>query len=123
MSSMVSVRVVSPDGRGREAAQARMARSTVAKAVGLLGRKRLSPDDGMLLWQCRAIHTAFMRFAIDAVFLDRSLRVVGVSSRVKPFRIVVGPAGTRHVLELPSGTAEQMRLHPGCSLSLSTAGG
>ncbi len=123
MNSVVSVRVIAPKDRAREAAKAKIARTPVAKAIGLLGRRWLSPNYGMLLWRCRAIHTAFMRFAIDAVFLDRSLRVVGVSPSVKPFRIVVGPEGTRHVLELPSGTAKQMCLHPGCSLSLSSAEG
>jgi len=121
VSNVVSVRVVAPKSKGQEAAKAKIARTPVAKAIGLLGRRRISPHDGMLLWRCRAIHTAFMKFAIDAVFLDRSLRVVGVSPCVKPFRIVVGPEGTRHVLELPSGAAEQMRLFPGCSLSLSSA--
>ena len=53
---------------------------------GLLGRDRLAPGSALVISPCLAVHTAFMRFAIDVVFLDRDDRVVKVSPEVRPFR-------------------------------------
>lgn len=49
----------------------------------------------------------FMRFAIDAVFVDRSLRVVRVASRLRPWVLAARGPGADAVLELPAGTAER----------------
>lgn len=69
---------------------------------GLMGRRGLPAGEGLLLSPAPAIHTAFMRFPIDALFLDRDLRVLKVVERLRPWRI----ASQRHahsVLELPAG--------------------
>ena len=47
----------------------------------------------------------FMRFAIDAVFLDRAGRVVKVAADLPPWRLAIAARGARDVLELPAGTA------------------
>jgi uncharacterized membrane protein (UPF0127 family) len=44
-----------------------------------------------------------MRFEVDAVFLNRQLRVLGLASRVRPWRVLLAPRGTAHVLELAAG--------------------
>jgi hypothetical protein len=49
---------------------------------------------------------AFMRFPIDAVFLDRELRVVKVASDLRPWR-AAGSRGAKAVLEIPAGEAER----------------
>jgi uncharacterized membrane protein (UPF0127 family) len=53
---------------------------------GLLGRRSLSAGEGLLLRPAAAIHTAFMRFAIDAVFLDREGVVLRVAHDLAPWR-------------------------------------
>lgn len=63
------------------------------------------------------MHTAFMRFAIDVVFLDQALQVVGISPRVPPWRLA-GRRGARHALELPAGEAEARVLRVGEHLAL-----
>lgn len=54
-----------------------------------------------------------MRFAIDAVFLDRELRVVKIAAALPPFRTSFGGKGAHSVLELPAGRAERMGLEVG----------
>jgi uncharacterized membrane protein (UPF0127 family) len=62
---------------------------------------------------CNGIHMFFMRFPIDAVFLDRRLRVVRVVHRLRPWRIVPLVVGARSVVELPAGTARAVGLAVG----------
>ena len=83
---------------------------------GLLGRKYLRQGEGMVLRPGWSIHTAFMRFPIDAVFLDRSDRVVKVASDLRPWRIAAC-RGARTVLELGAGEAARRGLRPGVSLT------
>ena len=88
-----------------------------ARMKGLLGRRELTVDEGLLLRPAGSVHTAFMRFPIDVVFLDRSLRVLDVRSEVGPWR-VVARRGASVVLELPAGRAEQRGIEPGTVLTL-----
>jgi uncharacterized membrane protein (UPF0127 family) len=71
---------------------------------GLLGRRELPPGEGLLMRPTSSIHTFFMRFPIDVVFLDRDLVVRKVASGVKPWRLVVARRA-RSVLELAAGEA------------------
>ena len=71
---------------------------------GLMGRRELAPGSGMLLRPAGSVHTCFMRFPIDVVFLDADLRVLRVAHRVEPWR-AVRARGARAVLELPAGRA------------------
>ena len=71
---------------------------------GLLGRSELPRGEGILLRPCGSIHTFFMRFPIDAVFVDRDGRVVGVERELKPWR-TARRRGAKAVLELAAGAA------------------
>ena len=66
--------------------KAKVARTLFARMKGLIGTKRLPPGEGMLILRCKAIHTFFMSFAIDATFLDRDDRVVKVVRNIRPWR-------------------------------------
>jgi uncharacterized membrane protein (UPF0127 family) len=83
---------------------------------GLLGRRTLPSDEGLLLRPAGSIHTAFMRFPIDAVFLDRDNRVVKVVSDLAPWRTAAF-RGARAVLELQAGEAARRGLRAGICLS------
>ncbi len=83
---------------------------------GLMGRRKLGEDEGLLIEPCSSIHTMFMRFAIDVVFLDREHRIVKVAT-VPPFRAALG-RGSHAVLEIAAGTAERNGLEVGDALSL-----
>ena len=87
-------------------ARCRLADRPWTRVRGLLGRRRLDADEGLLLRPASSIHTLFMRFSIDAVFLDRDLVVRKVANGVKPWRLVFAPRA-RSVLELAAGEAER----------------
>jgi uncharacterized membrane protein (UPF0127 family) len=84
---------------------------------GLLGRRSLGDGEGLLLRPAGSIHTAFMKFPIDAVFLDADLRVLRVETNLRPWR-VAAQRGATAVVELPAGTAEGMGLAVGMTLEL-----
>lgn len=71
---------------------------------GLLGRTSLPPGEGLLLRPAGSVHTFFMRFPIDVVFLDRDGVVVGVEPELAPWR-TAGRRGARAVVELAAGEA------------------
>ena len=82
------------------------ARSFKERLIGLLNRKSIQPDEGLLMKPCRQIHTFFMKFAIDAVFLDKQNSVLEILT-LKPFRLSAWIAKSRSVLELPTGTGKK----------------
>ena len=88
---------------------------------GLLGRSRLRGGEGLLLRPAPSIHTWFMRFPIDAVFLDRDLVVLEVVENMGPWRMA-SRRGARAVLELAAGEAARVGLEPGHRLSLLAPG-
>jgi uncharacterized protein len=83
---------------------------------GLLGREELDGGAGLWIARTGSVHTFFMRFPIDAVFLDRELRVRKVVASVKPFRLAWS-RGARSVVELASGEAARVGLAEGMRLS------
>jgi uncharacterized protein len=87
---------------------------------GLLGRDRLEPGAGLALTPCFAIHTFFMRFPIDVVFLDRYGFVQRVVHRLAPWRLAIVP-GARMVIELEAGAAQKQRVREGDNLYLASA--
>ena len=103
-----------------------MERATIAVSYwsrfwGLMGRRTLGEEEGLLIEPCSSIHTMFMRFAIDVIFLDKEHRVVKVAT-VPPFRAALG-RGSHAVLEVPAGTAERNGLEVGDALSFTPLNG
>jgi len=92
-----------------------IAETALARMRGLLGRRSFDSGEGLLLRPAASVHTAFMRFPIDVVFLDRDLHVLKVARSVPPWRMV-GRRGAKAVLELPAGEAARRRLSPGVEL-------
>lgn len=84
---------------------------------GLLGRRALASGEGLLLRPACSIHTAGMRFAIDAVFLDGEHRVLRVAEDMRPWRLA-SCRGARSVLELPAGTCAEHAVRPGTRVGL-----
>ena len=89
-----------------------VAGSNVKRSKGLLGRKSLAPGEGMWIIPCEAIHTFFMQFPIDLIYLDKKLRVKKVRSGVKAWRIS-GCLSAHSVLELPEGTIRDTKTERG----------
>jgi uncharacterized protein len=88
----------------------------LARLRGLLGRAGLEPGEGLMIPRTSSIHMFFMRFPIDAVFLDKELRVRRIAAGLAPWR-VAWKRGCKSVLELPAGAAEQAGLRVGSRLA------
>jgi uncharacterized membrane protein (UPF0127 family) len=89
---------------------------------GLLGRSGLEPSTALIIAPCFSIHTMFMRFDIDAVFVDDDGRAVKVVREMTPWRIAVDP--TAHaVVELPAGSLRDREGNNGDRLYMVEPGG
>ena len=77
-----------------------------ARNRGLLGRDGLDPSAAIILAPCTAVHTAFMRFAIDVLFLDRDGCAVKIVANVAPWRIALA-ARAYAVVEMAAGSAHK----------------
>jgi uncharacterized membrane protein (UPF0127 family) len=93
------------------------ARRAWPRMRGLLGRRELPPGEGVLLEPASSIHMMFMRFPIDAVFLDRELRVLRVAEGLRPWRFAAC-RGARSVLEIAAGEAAARQVRPGGRLRI-----
>lgn len=82
---------------------------------GLLGRSGLEEGEGMLFPRTGSVHTMFMRFPIDVVFLDTDLRVLSVREAVPAWR-AVKERGAKWTLELAAGEAGRNGIAPGVAL-------
>ena len=81
---------------------------------GLMGRRDLADYDGLLITASSSVHTMFMRFPIDVVYLGAEGRVIKIST-VKPYRASVGRGG-KQVLELAAGLAGDRGISVGDTL-------
>lgn len=81
-----------------------VAETFAERARGLIGRSAPAPGRGMLIPKCNCIHTCFMRYPIDAAFLDRGGRVVRVVRGIRPWRFWIwGGWRAASVLETAAG--------------------
>jgi uncharacterized membrane protein (UPF0127 family) len=76
---------------------------STARRQGLLGRSGLAEGEALVLAPCSSIHTAFMRFPVDVLFVDRAGRVLKVAPSVAPWRIRLHWRAFA-VVELAAGT-------------------
>jgi uncharacterized membrane protein (UPF0127 family) len=86
---------------------------------GLLGRRALPAGEGLLLQPAPSVHTAFMRFPIDVIFLDRDLRVVKCVDDLRPWR-TASARRARATLELATGEASAREIEVGDRLAVVT---
>lgn len=73
------------------------------RSKGLLGRSGMEPDEGLWIIPCAMIHTFFMKFSIDVLFLDKKLHVRKVIENLGPWRVSPWVFSASSVLELPGG--------------------
>lgn len=77
-----------------------IADTPITRVRGLLGKTGLKTGEGLLITSCRSIHTFFMKFAIDVVFLGKSGAILKVASNLVPWRLSGCWMGCSTVLEL-----------------------
>ena len=89
-----------------------LAETPLARMRGLLGRRGLDSGDGLLLRPAPSVHTFFMRFPIDVVFLNSHGEVLRVVADLRPWR-VAGARGAKAVVELAAGEAARRGIRRG----------
>ena len=96
------------------------AHTAATRKKGLLGREGLLPGEGLWIAPCESVHTFFMRFPIDLVYLDRKNRIKKVKHAVGPWRLSAC-LSAHSILELPAGTIRNTLTQPGDTLEFSPA--
>ena len=95
------------------------AESSAQRRTGLLKHDKLDEGTGLWIIPCEAVHTFFMKFAIDLIYLDRKRRVRGIVRTLRPWRMSIClPAHS--VLELPPGTIDRTNTQKGDELELTS---
>jgi len=97
-----------------------VANTGATRNKGLLGRKGLAPGEGLWIVTCESVHTFFMQFPIDLVYLDRNNRIKKVRSGVPPWRLSAC-LSAHSILELPSGTIRESQTQTGDTLEFAPA--
>jgi uncharacterized protein len=83
------------------------------RVKGLLGQKELKPGSGLVLKPCNSVHTFFMLFSIDVLFLDKANRVIKAVSGLKPFRLTPLYFNAYITIELPVGVIQASKTAQG----------
>jgi len=94
-----------------------MADSAWSRFIGLLGKKTLPPGQGLWLEKCASIHTCFMQFPIDVIFLDKNRNILKWVSALPAWRFSAAQ-GAHAVLELPADTLSEKNCVPGDKLEI-----
>jgi uncharacterized membrane protein (UPF0127 family) len=96
----------------------RIASTFGSRFMGLMFRKSLPEGSGLLIMPCSSIHMCFMRMALDIVYMDANLRVVGVQEALRPWRLGALVKGAKLVLEVPVGTIARCGVRPGAKITV-----
>ncbi|MCF7907415.1 MAG: DUF192 domain-containing protein [Candidatus Omnitrophica bacterium] len=97
--------------------KARIAKSFGLRLKGLMFKKEIDEKEALIFHNAPAIHTCFMRFAIDIVFLDKSNKVIRICEAVKPWKMVTCSKAAI-TIELPANRAKRRSLALGDQLEI-----
>ena len=86
-------------------------------------RRRLDPGEGLWLRPCQGVHTFWMFFPIDVIFLDRQLRIIRLVENLRPFRLTMPVMAAASVIEVAAGTISRLGLQPGGSITVERLSG
>ena len=100
----------------------RVADSLPARLKGLIGSNPLAPGQGLLISPCSSIHTFWMSFPIDVIYLSSAQEVEGIDHSLAPWRLGSFHRNVHSVLELPAGTAEALGVRVGDRLLIHGSG-
>lgn len=97
-------------------------RNPVSRGLGLMGKRGLPPDGGLIIEPCSGVVSFFMRFPIDVVFLDSEGRVVHLVKDLRPWKTSKIVRASKKVVELPTGTIERTSTELGDTITIVPAG-
>jgi uncharacterized membrane protein (UPF0127 family) len=90
------------------------------RLTGLMFRNKPLEFDALVIDKCDSIHTFFMRFAIDAIFLNKEGRIIRIVKNIKPFRIILPISNACYVIECESRETTEQNFHTGDTIEFCT---
>lgn len=96
----------------------REARTFLSRGRGLMFVPSLARGEGLIIDPCSSIHTFWMRFPLDVLYMDRDSKVIRADERMNPWRIGPVFTGSRWVIELPPGTIVESGTAPGDTIEI-----
>ena len=95
-----------------------LADTPLKRMQGLLGRRNFKASEAMVIKPCNSIHTFFMRFSIDILFINKGGKVVKCVANIPPFRLSPLSLSSRFVVELPAGTIQSTNTKEGDQIAV-----
>lgn len=95
----------------------KVAESFLSRFIGLMGKKSLPKETGLLIAPCQSIHMMFMRFSIDAVYVDKNWIIKKIVPNLRTWIGISICTGAWGVIELAAGEAERLNLKVGEKLT------
>ncbi len=96
----------------------RLADTFLSRLLGLMGRRSLAPGEGLVIVPSKGVHTWWMRFPIDVVYVDAAWRVIDIDEDLRPWRFGRIRGKAHAVIEVPAGTVASTRTRVGDVLAL-----
>ena len=115
---MLKIKALDKDKGVIVAEEVKLADTFFKRLKGLLGTKDLPSGKGLLIIPCKQVHTFFMRYHLDLIFLDEDNTIVHIIEDIPPFRISPYIKESQKVLELKAGTIKQYKLMEGEKLDI-----
>lgn len=81
-----------------------VAQNFITRTFGLIPKNSLKEGEGLMIKPCCSIHTFFMKFIIDVIFVNKKNEIIALYENVKPWRILPIHLSSHYVIELPAGT-------------------
>lgn len=100
------------------AQSAAVADTLLKRMKGLMARKNFAPGEALIITPCNSIHTFFMRFPIDVLFVDRDNKIVAQGIEIKPWQVSPIYWRAKFVVELPCGTISSSGTREGDEITL-----
>jgi len=112
------MRIVNLENNAILANKARVADTPFSRLIGLLNRSSLKEGEALVLKPSCSIHSLFMRFTIDVIFLDKTSKVIGALSSFKPFRFSPIYVKSKLAIELPENTIKLTKTKIGDTIEI-----
>jgi len=84
-----------------------VAQRLIPRTKGLLDRTTFKLGEGLIIKPCKSVHTYFMLFPIDVLFVNKENKVIRAISNLQPFRVTAIVFKAAYVIELPAGTLQR----------------
>lgn len=97
-----------------------LADSFYYRLKGLMGKKELKENEGLCLKPCKSVHTFFMKFNIDVLFVDNNDVVCGIVENLRPWQVSSYYRTSRYVIELKAGAIEKYKIELGDKINISS---